>query len=64
MIKTFIQELDSVLVSMEEMTVDMTDGFSNQIIEQRPLSTKLMTYLPKFMQSKSTRSQNEKLIEY
>ena len=63
MIKDFIQELDSVLVSMEEMTVDMTDGFSHQVIQQRPLSTKFMTYLPKFMQSKSTRSQNEKLIE-
>ncbi len=63
MIKDFIQELDSVLMSMEEMTEDMTNGFSNQVIQRRPLSTKLMTYLPKFMQSKNTRSQNEKLIE-
>jgi chromosome segregation ATPase len=63
MIKNFIQELDSVLVSMEEMTEDMTIGFSNQVIQQRPLSTKLIAYLPKFMQSKHTRSQNEKLFE-
>ena len=63
MIKDFIQELDSVLISMEEMTEDMTNGFSNQVIQRRPLSTKLMAYLPKFMQSKNTRSQNEKLIE-
>jgi DNA repair ATPase RecN len=63
MIKNFIKELDSVLESMEEMTDEMTNGFSSQVIQQRPLSAKLMTYLPKFMQSKNTRSQNEKLNE-
>jgi hypothetical protein len=63
MIKDFIKELDSVLETMEEMSDDMTNGFSSQVIQQRSFSTKLMTYLPKFMQSKTTRSQNEKLIE-
>jgi archaellum component FlaC len=63
MLKDFIGELDSVLESMDSMTSDMISGFDTQIIKQRNLPTKIISNLPKVLQSKTIRNQNEKLIE-
>ncbi|MHA2175525.1 MAG: hypothetical protein ACXABI_11905 [Candidatus Hodarchaeales archaeon] len=63
MIKSFIGDLDDILVSMDSMANDMTDGFSEQIIKKRGFSTKLMSYLPQVLQPRSIRLENEKLTE-
>ncbi|MHA2055967.1 MAG: hypothetical protein ACW99F_20550 [Candidatus Hodarchaeales archaeon] len=63
MIKSFIGDLDDILVSMDSMANDMTDGFSDQIIKKRGFSTKLMSYLPQVLQPRSIRLENEKLTE-
>ena len=63
MLTDFIKELDSVLLSMEEMTDDITQGYKNQVIQKRPLSTKIIANLPKIFQPNEVKTQNEKLSE-
>ena len=63
MLVDFIKELDSVLLSMEEMTDDITLGYRNQVIQKRPLSSKIIASMPKLLQPNQIRSQNEKLSE-
>ncbi|MHA1207295.1 MAG: hypothetical protein ACTSSO_06970 [Candidatus Hodarchaeales archaeon] len=63
MLTDFIKDLDSVLFSMEEMTDDMTQGYRQQVIHKRPLTTKIIAILPKFIQPYKIKSQNEKLTE-
>ncbi len=62
-IKDFIEELDSVLETMEIMTDDITQGFRIQIIKPRSFSNKIIASLPKVLQPAQIRSQNEKLKE-
>lgn len=63
MIKSFIKDLDDILVSMDSMTNDMVDGFNEQIIRNRGLYTKIMSNLPQILQPSKIRLQNEKLTE-
>ncbi len=63
MIKSFIGDLDDILISMDNMANDMADGFNEQIIKKRGFSTKIMSFLPHMLQPKKIKSQNEKLIE-
>ena len=63
MLTDFIKELDSVLLTMEEMTDDITQGFRNQVIQKRSLTTKIIANMPKIIQPNKIRSQNEKLTE-
>ncbi|MHA1972723.1 MAG: hypothetical protein ACTSW1_07015 [Candidatus Hodarchaeales archaeon] len=59
----FIGDLGSVLKSMEVLATDMYDGFSDQVIQKRPLTSKVISLLPKFFQPGSVRRQNERLVE-
>lgn len=59
----FIHDLESVLESMEEMTDDMSGGYSEQVIEKRSFSSKILGSMPKFAQPKRIRQQNEKITE-
>ncbi|MHA1214507.1 MAG: hypothetical protein ACTSPG_04380 [Candidatus Hodarchaeales archaeon] len=63
MLLDFIGDLGSVLKSMEVLATDMYDGFSDQVIQKRPLSSRLISLLPKFIQPDSVRHQNERLNE-
>ena len=63
MIKSFIKDLDDILVSMDSMTNDMVDGFNEQIIRNRGLYTKMISNLPQILQPNKIRLQNEKLTE-
>ncbi|MFX0123828.1 MAG: hypothetical protein ACFFAE_09340 [Candidatus Hodarchaeota archaeon] len=59
----FIHDLESVLESMEEMADDMAGGYSDQVIERRSFSSKILGSMPKFIQPTKIRQQNEKISE-
>ncbi len=59
----FIDDLESVLESMEEMADDISKGYSNQVIQKRSISSKVLSSMPKFIQPKRVRKQNEKVGE-
>ncbi len=59
----FIHDLESVLESMEEMSDDISTGYSDQVIQKRSFSSKVLASMPKFMQSRRLRQQNEKKAE-
>ena len=63
MIKSFIKDLDDILISMDSMTNEMVDGFNDQIIKNRGLYTRIMSNLPQILQPSKIRLQNEKLTE-
>jgi len=63
MIVDFIQDLEGVLESMENMTEDISHGYSDQIINKRNFTSKITAFLPKFIQPSRIRQQNEKLNE-
>ncbi|UCG90697.1 MAG: hypothetical protein JSU57_02915 [Candidatus Heimdallarchaeota archaeon] len=59
----FINELGSVLESMEGMADDISNGYSRQVIQKRSFSSKILASMPKFIQPNSVRRQNEKTEE-
>ncbi|NHJ01974.1 MAG: hypothetical protein EAX86_07495 [Candidatus Heimdallarchaeota archaeon] len=63
MIMDFIGDLDTILETMEDMADDMHSGYSDQVIKQRSLSTKIASSLPKFLQPVQIKRQNEKIKE-
>ena len=63
MIVDFIQDLEGVLESMENMTEDIFHGYSDQIVNKRNFTSKITAFLPKFIQPSRIRQQNEKLNE-
>ena len=63
MIVGFIEDLESVLDSMEDMAEDIHKGYSKQVVQQRSITTKIVASLPKFMQPNRIRQQNEKIAE-
>lgn len=63
LIVDFIHDLESVLKSMEEMSDDISDGYSDQVVEKRTFSSKILASMPKFMQPNRIRQQNEKSEE-
>lgn len=63
MIVNFIQDLEGVLESMENMTEDISHGYSDQILNKRNLTSKITASLPKFIQPSRIRQQNEKVNE-
>jgi archaellum component FlaC len=63
MIKEFVNDLHSVLETMENMTDDISKGYKSQVIEKRSLSSKIVANLPKIIQPQRIKLQNEKLNE-
>ena len=63
LLKEFIEELDSVLETMERMTSDISQGFKEQIIKPRSIFNKIVAVMPKVVQPTQIRDQNEKLME-
>ena len=63
MIVDFIQDLEGVLGSMENMAEDIFHGYSDQIVNKRNFTSKITSSLPKFLQPGRIRQQNEKLNE-
>jgi archaellum component FlaC len=63
MIIGFIEDLESVLESMEDMTEDIHNGYSKQVVQQRSITSRITASLPKFMQPTRIRQQNEKIAE-
>ncbi len=63
MIKGFVNDLHSVLESMENMTDDISEGFKSQVIDKRSLSSRIIANLPRLIQPPIIRLQNEKLNE-
>lgn len=63
LIKNFIEDLESVLESMEAMTDDVSKGYSDQVIQKRSFATKLIASMPKIIQPSRVRQQNEKVAE-
>ncbi|MHA2226798.1 MAG: hypothetical protein ACXAC8_16415 [Candidatus Hodarchaeales archaeon] len=59
----FIQDLESVLESMEGMSTDISEGYSNQVIQKRSFSSKILASMPKIIQPGTLRQQNEKINE-
>lgn len=59
----FIHDLESVLESMEDMTDDISKGYSDQVVQKRSFSSKILASMPKFIQPSGVRQQNEKLNE-
>ncbi|MFX0084577.1 MAG: hypothetical protein ACFFAU_02805 [Candidatus Hodarchaeota archaeon] len=59
----FIEDLESVLESMEDMAEDIHNGYSKQVVQQRSIISKVSAVLPKFMQPDRVRQQNEKMTE-
>jgi hypothetical protein len=63
LIKNFIEDLESVLESMETMTDDISQGFTNQVVQKRSFATKILSSMPKIIQPSHVRQQNEKITE-
>ncbi|MFX0150556.1 MAG: hypothetical protein ACFFAJ_07260 [Candidatus Hodarchaeota archaeon] len=63
LIKNFIEDLESVLESMETMTDDISQGFTSQVVQKRSLGTKILSSMPKIIQPSHVRLQNEKITE-
>ncbi len=63
LIMGFIQDLETVLESMESMAEDIDLGYSDQVIKNRNLSSKILASLPKFIQPTQIKRQNEKVTE-
>lgn len=59
----FIHDLESVLESMEEISDDVSNGYSSQVVQKRTFSSKILASMPKFMQPNRIRQQNEKTTE-
>ena len=59
----FIHDLESVLESMEEMSDDISSGYSSQVTQKRSFSSKILASMPKFIQPDRIRKQNEKITE-
>ena len=59
----FIHDLESVLESMEEMSDDISSGYSSQVTQKRSFSSKVLASMPKFIQPERIRKQNEKVTE-
>ena len=63
MIVSFLEDLEDVLESMDDMAEDIQDGYSEQIVQKRSYRSKIAASLPKFIQPSRVRQQNEKLAE-
>jgi chromosome segregation ATPase len=63
LIKGFIEELESVLDSMDTMTNDIVGGYSDQVVQKRSLSSKFLAAMPQILQPSRIRQQNEKITE-
>jgi archaellum component FlaC len=63
MIVSFIEDLENVLDSMEDMAEDIYHGYSEQVVQKRSFKSKMTASLPKFLQSSRIRQQNEKMTE-
>ncbi|MFX0171044.1 MAG: hypothetical protein ACFE9L_03920, partial [Candidatus Hodarchaeota archaeon] len=63
LIKNFIEDLESVLESMEAMTDDISQGFTSQVVQKRSFATKILSSMPKIIQPSHVRQQNEKITE-
>ncbi len=59
----FIEDLESVLESMEDMAEDIQNGYTKQVVQQRSIISKITAILPKFMQPARVRQQKEKMTE-
>ncbi|MFW9777321.1 MAG: hypothetical protein ACFFE8_00625 [Candidatus Heimdallarchaeota archaeon] len=59
----FIHDLDSVLESMEGMAADLSGGMSEQVVQKRSLTSKLLASMPRFLQPGDIKKQNEKIRE-
>jgi archaellum component FlaC len=59
----FIHDLESVLESMEGMADDLSGGMSEQVVEKRSLTSKILASMPQFLQPKDIQKQNEKIKE-
>ncbi|MFW9854039.1 MAG: hypothetical protein ACFFFG_03235 [Candidatus Thorarchaeota archaeon] len=59
----FIHDLESVLESMEGMAGDLSGGMSEQVVQKRSLTSKLLASLPRFLQPRDIQKQNEKIKE-
>lgn len=60
---SFIHDLESVLESMEGMADDLSGGMSEQVVQKRSLTSKLLASMPRFLQPKDIQKQNEKITE-
>ena len=60
---SFIHDLESVLDSMDGMADDLSGGMSEQVVQKRSFTSKLMASFPRFLQPKDIQKQNEKVTE-